>query len=54
MEDRSSSAEDIIENIDSTVKENAKSSKPQNPGNPGYNGKTKTKESRHRRAKVPH
>ena len=54
MEGRSSSAEDTIENIDSTVKENEKSSKSQNPGNPGHNAKTKPKDNRYRRAKVPH
>jgi hypothetical protein len=53
MEDRSSSAEDTIENIYSMVKENAKRSKYPNPGNSGHNGKTKTKDSRYRRAKIP-
>ena len=53
MEYINSSAEDTIENIDSTTKENAKSSKSHNPGNPGHNGKIKPKDSRYRGAKIP-
>jgi uncharacterized coiled-coil protein SlyX len=39
IEERISGAEDTIENIDTTVKENAKSKKapnPKHPGNPGH------------------
>ena len=52
IEERISSAEDTIENIDTTVKENAKSKKllTQNIwGNPGHNQKTKPKDNRYRR-----
>jgi hypothetical protein len=56
IEERISGAEDTIENINTTVKENAKSKKkkkkPPNPkhlGNPGYNKKTKPKDNRYRR-----
>jgi chromosome segregation ATPase len=43
IEERISGAEDIIENIDTTVKENAKMQKapnPKHPGNPGHNEKS--------------
>jgi chromosome segregation ATPase len=44
-------AEDTIETIDTTVKENAKCKKllTQHPGNPGHNEKTKPKDNRCRR-----
>jgi hypothetical protein len=48
IEERISGAEDI-ENIDTTVKENAKNQKapnPKHPGNPGINEKTKRKDNR--------
>ena len=44
IEERISGAEDTIENIDTTVKENAKCKKDPNPkytGNSGHNEKTK-------------
>jgi hypothetical protein len=52
--ERFSGAEDTIENIDTTVKENAKckmqkDTNPKYPGNPGYNEKTKPKDNRYRR-----
>jgi hypothetical protein len=49
MEERISGAEDSIENIDTSIKENAKCKKNPNskhPGNPGYNEKTKPKDNR--------
>jgi hypothetical protein len=52
IEERISGAEDNIENIDTAVKENAKSQKLLNqkhPGNPGHNEKTKPKDNRYRR-----
>ena len=52
IEERISGAEDTIENIDTTVKENAKMQKapnPKHPGNPGHNEKTKPKDNRYRR-----
>jgi chromosome segregation ATPase len=52
IEERISGAEDTIENIDTTVKENAKSKKPPNPKHPGYPGhneKIKPKDHRYRR-----
>ena len=52
IEVRMSGAEDTIENIDTTVKENAKCKKdpnPKQPGNPGHNEKTKPKDNRYRR-----
>jgi hypothetical protein len=54
MEERISGAEDTIENIDTTIKENTKSKKqkapnPKHPGNPGYNEKTKPKDNRYKR-----
>ena len=47
---RISGAEDTIENIDTTVKENKKMQKDPNPkhlGNPGHNEKTKPKDNRY-------
>ena len=52
MEERISGAEDSIENIDTSIKENAKCKKNPNskhPGNPGHNEKTKPKNNRYRR-----
>jgi hypothetical protein len=49
MEERISGAEDSIENMETTIKENAKSSNPKHPGNPGHNEKTKPTDSRYRR-----
>ena len=52
IEERISGAEDTIENIDTTVKENTnakKTSNPKHPGNPGHNEKTKPKDNRYRR-----
>jgi hypothetical protein len=49
-------AEDTIENIDTTVKENAKCKKdpnPKHPGNPRHNENTKPKDNRYRRVKIP-
>jgi hypothetical protein len=50
-EERISGVEDTIENIDTTVKENAKCkrSKLKHTGNPGHNEKTKSKKNRYRR-----
>jgi chromosome segregation ATPase len=51
MEERISGAEDSIENMDTTIKENAKFKKDPNskhPGNPGHNEKTKPKDNRYR------
>ena len=52
IEERISGAEDTIENIDTTFRENAKCKKqkapnPKNPGNPGHNKKTKHKDNRY-------
>jgi hypothetical protein len=52
MEERILGAEDTLENIDITVKENAKYKKLLNqkhPGNPGHNEKTKLKDNMYRR-----
>jgi chromosome segregation ATPase len=49
IEERISGAEDSIENICTTIKENAKCKKGPNskhPGNPGYNEKTKPMDNR--------
>jgi predicted nucleic acid-binding Zn-ribbon protein len=50
IEERLSGAEDTIENIDTTVKENAKGKKllAPNPGNLGHNEKSKPKDKRYR------
>ena len=53
MEKRISGAEDSIENIGTTIKENAKCKmqkgpNSKHPGNPGHNEKTKTKDNRYR------
>ena len=51
MEERISGAEDCIENIGTTIKENAKCKKILNskhPGNPGHNEKTKPMDNRSR------
>ena len=51
MEKRISGAEDSIENMDKTIKENAKRKKdsnPKHPGNPGHSKKTKPKDNRYR------
>ena len=51
MEERISGSGDSIENIDTTVKENAKGKKDPNskhPGNPGHNEKTKPTDNRYR------
>ena len=46
---RISDAEDTIENIDTTIKENVKCKKiKKNPGNPGHTEKTKPKDNRYR------
>ena len=51
IEERISGAEDTIENIDITVKENenANCPNPKHPENPGHSEKTKLKENRYRR-----
>ena len=50
IEERISGAEDTIENIGTTVKENIKSKpNPKHPGNPGHNEKTKPQNNRYRR-----
>ena len=52
IEEIISGAEDSIENIDTTVKKNAKCKKPPNsnhPGNPGQKENTKVKDYRYRR-----
>ena len=51
IEERISGAEDTLENIDTTVKENEKFPKiiTQNPENLGHNRKTKPKDNRYRR-----
>ena len=47
MEERISGAEDSIENIGTTIKENAKCKKIlTHPGNPGHNEKTKPTDNR--------
>jgi hypothetical protein len=49
MEERISGAEVFIENMDTTIKENAKCKKDPNlnyPENPGQNKKTKPKDNR--------
>ena len=49
MEERISGAEDSIENMDTTMKENAKLQKDPNskhPGNTGHNEKTKATDNR--------
>jgi hypothetical protein len=51
IEERISGAEDSIENMVTTIKENAKCKKDPNPkhlGNPGHNEKTKPKDNRYR------
>jgi predicted nucleic acid-binding Zn-ribbon protein len=51
IEERISCAEDSIESMDTTIKENAKCKKDPNskhPGNPGHNEKTKPKDKMHR------
>ena len=51
IEERISGAEDSIENIDTTLKENAICKKlltQKHPGNPRHNGKTKPKDNRYR------
>jgi uncharacterized protein YukE len=51
MEERISGAEDSTENMDATIKENAKMQKDPNskhPGSPGHNEKTKPKDYRYR------
>jgi chromosome segregation ATPase len=50
IEERISSAEDTIENIDTAIKENEKKQSNQKyPGNPGHNEKIKPKDNRYRR-----
>ena len=51
IKERISSADDAIENTDSTVKEmqTAKASNPKHPGNAGHNEKTKHKDYRYGR-----
>jgi hypothetical protein len=49
IEERILGAADTIENIDTTLKENAKAPNPKHPGNPGHNEKTKAKDNRYRR-----
>jgi chromosome segregation ATPase len=51
IEETTSGTEEIIENIDTTVKENAKhkATNPKHRRNPGYNEKTKPKDNRYRR-----
>jgi hypothetical protein len=50
MEERISGAKDFIENMDKTIKENAKCKDPnsKHPGNPGHNEKTKHTDNRYR------
>ena len=51
MEERISGAEDFIENIGTTIKENGKMQKDPNskhPENPGHNEKTKPMDNRSR------
>jgi hypothetical protein len=51
MEERITGSEDSIENMDTTIKENANCKKDPNskhPGNPGHNEKTKPKDNRYR------
>ena len=52
IEERTSGPQDMIENNDTTVKENAKCKKqltPKNPGNSGNNEKTKPKDNKYTR-----
>jgi hypothetical protein len=49
-------AEDTIENFDTTVRKKCKIQNapiPKHPGNPGHNKKTKPKDNRYRRVKIP-
>ena len=48
MKERISGTEDSIENMETTIKENAKAFNTKHPGNPGYNEKIKPKDNRHR------
>jgi hypothetical protein len=53
MEERISDAEDSIENMDTTIKENTKCKmqkdpNSKHPGNPGHNEKTNPKNSRYK------
>jgi hypothetical protein len=51
IEEKISDAEDSIENMDTTIKENEKMQEDPNskqPGNPGHNEKTKPKDNRYR------
>ena len=51
MEEKISGAEDSIENMDTTIKENTKLQKDPNskhPGDPGHNEKTKPVDNRNR------
>ena len=51
MEEKISNTKDSIENMGTTIKENAKCKKDPNskhPGNPGHNEKTKSKDNRSR------
>jgi hypothetical protein len=50
MEERVSSAEDSIENMGTTIKQNENANNPnsKHPGNPGHNEKTKPKDNRYR------
>jgi hypothetical protein len=49
IEERISGAKETIENIDTTVKENAKTPKANHPRNPRHNKKSKSKDNRYRR-----
>jgi hypothetical protein len=52
IEERISGENNTIENIDITIKENAKKQKapnPKYPGNPGHNEKTKSQDNGYRR-----
>jgi hypothetical protein len=52
MEERISGTEDTMENIDTTIKENAECQKiitQKHPGNPGLNENMKPKDNRYRR-----
>jgi hypothetical protein len=49
IEERTSGTEDTIENIATTLKENAKFPNPKHPGNPGHYGKWKPKDNMYRR-----
>jgi hypothetical protein len=48
MKERISVAEDNIENMDETIKENAKDPNSKHPGNPEHNEKMKTKDNWYR------